>query len=501
MYNKSDAVSIFFCGGIAFVSLFIWLLYAKNREKVYLFYALYLIFILIYGFIHIESGSWVRKLLAPLFDDTKRLVEPVTILSFSFYIYFAAELVEIKRQNKKLYQILNVFGTTLLIYATAYLLLYPFFISFEHKVFLTARIFLFPISAVCLVWVYISIKSPLKIYLLTGSAFYFIGAMVATIRYSVKNLPIEGFYELTAPVYFESGIMIEVLCFALALSHRIFYLHQQKEQASKNLIQQLIKNEQLSKNMNERLEIEVQQRTREIIITQEKLAEQEKKHLEAVFEKELAEAEILTRSLQINPHFLFNCLNAIKYLIQSHQNQKASKYLVIFSRFIRQILETSQQKLVTLKEELEITERYLTLEAIRFDHHFNFKIVGKEEVQLENIKIPPLLLQPFVENAVWHGLLPSNREKKNIDINLFQRDKKLVIRIEDNGVGRQHTPANSQKDISKSIGIHLTKERIRLYNQVYQNALNCEIIDKVDDDGTPLGTVVEVTLQNLPKND
>ena len=84
---------------------------------------------------------------------------------------------------------------------------------------------------------------------------------------------------------------------------------------------------------------------------------------------------------------------------------------------------------------------------------------------------------------------------------MFQRDKNLIIRIEDNGVGRQHTPANSQKYLSKSIGIHLTQERIRLYNQVYQNALNCEIIDKVDDDGTPLGTVVEVTLQNLPKND
>src|SRR5699024_4913856 len=150
--------------------------------------------------------------------------------------------------------------------------------------------------------------------------------------------------------------------------------------------------------------------------SQAKLIEGEKEKMKVVYQRDLARAEILVTRLQINPHFLFNILNAITYLIQSRQNEKAKKYIVVFSRYTRMVLETSRNQTISLEEELKLTRYYLILEENRFEKGFVFTIEGEESSRIQDVQIPPMLLQPFVENAIWHGLLPSRKDKKELKI-------------------------------------------------------------------------------------
>ena len=403
--------------------------------------------------------------------------------------------MEIKKKSRKLYTLLTIFAYSNITYAILYYLAFQYIIHFEYLVFLTARGIIFPTSMFFIIWVQLKIKSPVKVYFILGSVAYFIGAFVATIRYTVPDLPFAGFYKLTAAVYFEMGIMVEILCFALALGHRVYLLHNEKEEASNQLIHQLSINEQMMQKINEQLEKEVEERTKEIITTQSRLRENEKRRLMAEFEKDLARSETLARSLQINPHFIFNSLNGIKYYIQSEQNEEASQYLVIFSKFIRMVLDSSKKRTINLAEEMEIMKIYLNLERKRFDNAFTFEIYGLDHPSLNEIDLPPLLLQPFVENAIWHGLLNSEQENKAITINIDINIHNASIVIEDNGVGRQESKKLSAKKLYKSMGISLTKERIKLYNLAFENLLSFKIIDKTDDAGVPAGTRVELDIK------
>jgi len=127
------------------------------------------------------------------------------------------------------------------------------------------------------------------------------------------------------------------------------------------------------------------------------------------------------------------------------------KYLVVFSRYTRMVLETSQKHVVPLSEELKLTQYYLTLEKNRFEKDFTFEIKGEDAPEVEKILIPPLLLQPLIENAIWHGLLPSKRETKTLRLEVIPEGEIVKIIIDDNGVGRSGTEKRSSEKDHKSI--------------------------------------------------
>ncbi|MDT0647167.1 tetratricopeptide repeat protein [Zunongwangia sp. F260] len=220
--------------------------------------------------------------------------------------------------------------------------------------------------------------------------------------------------------------------------------------------------------------------------TSARILQEEKEKMKAIYERNLARAEILVTRLRVNPHFLFNSLNAITYLIQSNQNAKAIKYLVVFSRYTRMVLETSQQHMVPLTEELKLTRYYLTLEGNRFEKDFTYKFIGDDSSGIDEMLIPPLLLQPFIENAIWHGLLPSKKEEKKLLIEIIPEGNTIKINIEDNGVGRNSSKATRKSH--KSMGTQIIQERIDLYNKSYSGHIRYEIIDKKNAEGEPQGT-------------
>jgi len=202
---------------------------------------------------------------------------------------------------------------------------------------------------------------------------------------------------------------------------------------------------------------------------------------------------------QMNPHFLFNSLNSIKLYIINNEKKNAVHYLNKFSKLVRKILEASSQREISLAEELETVELYMNIENIRFSNEINFNIDIKDDIDPHHIKIPSLILQPFLENALWHGL-SSKDGIKNIDLEVKKGKNGFIeIVITDNGVGRD--AAEKIKDGKllkrKSVGIDITKERLANFSRDYENYFHVDIIDKFDDDTNPIGTQIVIYIPTI----
>jgi len=195
---------------------------------------------------------------------------------------------------------------------------------------------------------------------------------------------------------------------------------------------------------------------------------------------------------QMNPHFLFNSLNSIKLYIINNEQKNAVYYLNKFSKLVRKILEASSLKEIPLAEELETVELYMNIENIRFSNEINFNTNVQDDVDPHVIKIPSLILQPFLENAIWHGLSSKEGVKKiSLDISRGENDY-IHIAITDNGIGRAAAEKIKQGKVlkRKSVGIDITKERLANFSRDYQNSFNVEMVDLYDDDDNALGTRV-----------
>ena len=223
-------------------------------------------------------------------------------------------------------------------------------------------------------------------------------------------------------------------------------------------------------------------------------AAQEKK--EAEFQQKLADISMSALRSQMNPHFIFNCLNSIKLYTTQNDTVAASEYLSKFSKLIRLVLDNSRNERITLSSELAALELYIEMEAMRFKEKLSYSLVVEKEVETDYIEIPPLLLQPYVENAIWHGLMPKEDGGRiDIRVAINQEESLLEISITDNGIGRAAASALNNKIASKhrSYGMKATTERIVLINQLYKTGASVVVHDLVDEDGQAVGT--EVILQ------
>jgi tetratricopeptide (TPR) repeat protein len=208
------------------------------------------------------------------------------------------------------------------------------------------------------------------------------------------------------------------------------------------------------------------------------------------------ELEVQALRSQMNPHFIFNCLNAINYFILNHETEAASDYLTKFSRLMRMIMNHSRHSLITLSEELEVLELYLNMERLRFKDAFDYTIETEDEPDADDISIPPLLLQPFVENAIWHGLM-HKEERGLLSIVLRVEDDILTCIIRDNGVGRKRAAALKSKSAEKhkSMGLQITAERMALLTGSGEPGHFFRIDDLYDEFGNAAGTQVVLTIK------
>ncbi|MGY0392208.1 histidine kinase [Bizionia sp. KMM 8389] len=227
----------------------------------------------------------------------------------------------------------------------------------------------------------------------------------------------------------------------------------------------------------------------------------QKEHLRIVeIDKILVDNKITNLRLenlrsQMNPHFIFNALNSIQDYIISNEKELASSYLVKFSRLIRMYLEYSQQNEITLQEELKALQLYLELEKVRFEDELEYRVVVDDRLKTKYIKVPSLFIQPYVENALKHGLLHKLTDRKlTVEAKMVQ-DNKLQITIEDNGIGRaQSEKLKRPNQHHKPFATKANEERVHLYKNKLKRDITIEILDLTNHVNQPIGTKVVILM-------
>lgn len=206
--------------------------------------------------------------------------------------------------------------------------------------------------------------------------------------------------------------------------------------------------------------------------------------------QQIAEAEMSALRAQMNPHFIFNCINSIDAMIQSNDKYHATMYLNKFARLIRDVLDSSKQKTVPISRDIETLRLYIELEQFRHDDKFRYEIHADPAVLEEDYRVPPLVIQPYVENSILHGI----RHRKNgggmLSISIGLKDGQLLYHIEDNGVGRRS--AAPQPSGRHSYGLQMSNDRVRLFNGENKASVD---ITYLEEGGEPVGTRVRVTLK------
>ena len=202
---------------------------------------------------------------------------------------------------------------------------------------------------------------------------------------------------------------------------------------------------------------------------------------------------------QMNPHFIFNSLNSIQNYILTNNNELANNYLVKYSRLMRIVFENSKKSDIPLAKEIEASKRYLELEAIRNEGKFSFDFIIDPEVNLDQDLIPSLLLQPFLENAIWHGLMKSTKHGL-LTVRIIAQEHDIKIEIEDNGIGRQASyelQSKSKLNDHISSGLKITEDRIKLVNVLDKAKFTYQVIDLVDENGKAIGTKIIFTIPKI----
>jgi ligand-binding sensor domain-containing protein len=213
-------------------------------------------------------------------------------------------------------------------------------------------------------------------------------------------------------------------------------------------------------------------------------------------EKQKFDLEQRSLRLQMNPHFLFNSLNSIQSYIVAHDPEMAIHYLGKFSQLMRLILTNSGNKFIPFDEEIKAITYYLDLEKLRFDQKFDYSIDIDPAIDTDFIEIPPMIVQPYIENAIIHGLLHKN-VKGNIKVEFRLKDDKIHCTVTDDGIGRKRSAEILQRQgiRRQSSGMHITRARLELLNQDNKEEYNVRVTDLEDKHGNPLGTKVEMFIQ------
>lgn len=481
-HPNDNGIVVFILGVLFILSIYHFLLYFQHNDKVYLYYSSYT-FLIFLSHLNEPKAGFVADMVKPFVSFLSEFDTNIVWVYNLLYFIFAFTFIDLKTSLIKWHKfifrsIYILFFITLLVE-----ILYQFtgdfqFIKIGDLIFIVSLTIIGFFSYIPL----FKVNNPLKYYIIVGSTFLFGTSLAATIMFYLKLYP-EG-SEIRYSIFY-IGIILENILFSLGLGHKQKLILNERNESQEKLIVQLKKNEQLRQKTQDQLEIDVTNLS--------KLAETEKlESIKAKYDKELAELKVSALHSQMNPHFIFNSLNSIKRYIIDNEKENAVYYLNKFSKLIRKILSASMEKEISLSEEIETMELYVNIENIRFNNEINFSIHIDKTLNLNAIKVPSLILQPFLENAIWHGL-SLRKENKTLSINLKKEESSYVkIDIMDNGIGRKRSAEIKAKKIHKreSIGITLTEERLALFSKGYKKKHSIKFIDLIGENNNSNGTIV-----------
>jgi LytS/YehU family sensor histidine kinase len=203
----------------------------------------------------------------------------------------------------------------------------------------------------------------------------------------------------------------------------------------------------------------------------------------ASYAKQVMLSDLRAIRAQMNPHFIFNSLNSINRYILTNKPFIASDYLGRFAKLMRLVLDNSNHERISLNQELESMQLYVELEQLRFEHSFDYRTEIDPDIDLEKTLVQPLIFQPFIENAIWHGLMHTERKDKVLQLNVLEKNGRLICEILDNGAGRKPIKTDT-KPRKKSYGINLGRDRLKFLDPL----ATVEIVDLKDDQEKSIGT-------------
>ncbi len=484
--NEPDTLLFaFLClitGVCFFMGIFALVQSIYNKDSTYGYWSIYLLvnaFLFFAELDHLYCLTIIQNLKGELYYHPWSV--PGHFLVSMAYILFLNSFLRIKEYNSKIYRYMKRVISFIFIG-----FVFAFFAVSKYELNLTnfagALVLVTNLLILILIIKILRADIPQKKLILIGTFGVLLGATIGVCLevFELKNMAVF----LSVPIVFYAiGTIWELALFSLALSERTKLL-----QAENQTLQQ-----QYTKN----LESELSKQSVEINNKNKLIENQKIAQLTNEFENKIAETEISALRSQMNPHFIFNCLNSIKLYSLENDSKAASDYLTKFSRLIRLVLENSRSEKVTLENELATLQLYIEMEAMRFKDKVKFYFNIAKEIDQQFIDIPPLLLQPFVENAIWHGLM-HKEAGGTIWVNIALKTENLLhIEIIDDGVGRAKSAEYKSKSATrnKSFGMKVTSERIELINQIYKTNTQIEIIDLKDSNNNPNGTKV---ILNIP---
>lgn len=446
-------------GALLLAVMFIGLLYWQYRQRIFLYYWGYVGCSFLFSLLKVRAYTPLGHALGewPLLKT--HLMESVMWWGIGLYLFFITELLDLAQNSPQSQRWFRRIAYVMMAYGAIYLgiMLLTNDGGIQQLSFWGGRLIVIPIYAFSLWWVGKKVASPMVPYVMWANAvlgFFGILAWLRAGEVILKGVKLPANVDDLLTLSF--AVVMEILVLSLALAHRFRLLEKEKTESQRAYFQEL--------------------------------------ETKVINEKRMAETEMLALRSQMNPHFLFNSLNSLEYLIMSNDEEKATQYLAKFSKLLRMILAHSREDAISLTDELTALRHYLDIEATRMGEGFSYTIEIAKEIDTETVMIPPLLLQPFVENALWHGLMPSHLPHKHLTVRVLQKDPhQLLFEIEDNGIGLQKATElrNRSTMKRKSYGMEITQQRIALFNRNYPNQLNIEVLDLQKDNAS--GTLVRIT--------
>lgn len=472
---------VFLIGGLSLLMVYHLCLYFQNKVIIYLLYSCYLFFIIISQNRHITSGF-----LDGVFDylgGLRYYMVFYTEVTYILYFVFAYRFINVQQEFATSYRYLKIALYIISLYVLVQLTINIYLrdVALDLQLYYVFVVYTLILSIISYILFFKS-KSPIKYYLIVGSLLLMVFSIMSLVSFGYVKM--QGMSGAPSYLYLYIGFITENIIFSLGLGKQQQLIAHERNKVQLELIEQMKQNEKLEHQYREQLETDISK-------LKEKLEKDAAERLFVFYEKELAELKLASLRSQMNPHFIFNSLNSIKrFVIENNQNQ-ALFYLNKFSKLVRKILSSSIEQNISLAEEIEIAMLYLNLENIRFDNSIDIDIHIDQELATHAIKVPALILQPFIENAIWHGLSPKKGDKK-IMIAIYKKDNNLEFIVEDNGIGRKKAQVLNERKISKqrSYGLRLTEERLRSYSKFNKGEYKLKFYDLVDDSDASQGTRV-----------
>ena len=486
MHFVGQIVWGFVVSGLIIYSLLCSFIYIQTRQKAFLYYGLYNILLLVYL---IKYSPLLPEALLNEYLNSRYIPFNwfIQVIYNSLLFFFYKELLDFKtyfpkytRVLIKSLQILMIFSLALVVFSIAVgnPLYFSYFFNYGFIPLIT-------IAVVSALYHTVRLTYKLKYFIISGVIFYQVFAYIALIK---SNHPIQG----DSPIlYFYIGIMIESTIFILGLGYKVKLLYLEKINAQKIIIEEQHANQLLKENYQKELEIRLEEKISELKTALQKNEAEKLNSLTLSFESEISLLKLDALRSQMNPHFIFNALNSIKAYLIDNNKEKAVYYLNKFAKLIRKILESSRTDSVSLDEELETIELYMNIENIRFNDAIRFNVNCAGNVNLSSTKLPGLILQPFIENALWHGLMLKEGEKF-ITIDVTSSENITHLAITDNGIGRKKAKEMSDKKTfrKESLGIQFAQERLNYFNKKQDTNYSFTISDLLDENQKATGTRV-----------